>query len=108
MPAPAETKENPTIVEIKDLLSKSLSVLFERATAGGKLQILDDKHELTQPLPREGPLQDCEFGFILVHTWDWLKKKNALNGVLKDEQKVTQVAIELIRRTIQRIAARDP
>jgi hypothetical protein len=122
---PVEGAERTTKDEIRDLLSQALTVLFERAVtfdgdALRDIHVEDDKgvDEKGAQLPREGMLQDCEFGMNLVYTWDWLKPKGGLKGAVVDDKKVAAAVaydkkvaaavVELVRRAVERVLTHKP
>jgi hypothetical protein len=103
MAVPVEKKENKAVLEIRENLFNALTELFKRATLKeGEIHVVDDKGE--------GPLQDCEFGIILVLSWDWLreglKHGNTPVGIFTDD-KVKKVVLDLVKKTIRRLATRQ-
>lgn len=85
--------------------------MFGRAVSGAPagseitdsyIRIVDDKEKL----PKSGPLQDCEFGMILVLARDWCQ-----GGYIESEffnsLRFEQVVLLLVRRAVDRVLEID-
>jgi hypothetical protein len=106
-------ESNELILEIRGHLSRALRALFERAIKDGSeddpICVLDDK---AGGLPKRGPLQDCEFGWILFHCWTRLNRQRKPEGIVADDAEreeiltdatVDQVLLQLVLSTVCRV-----
>lgn len=87
--------------------------MFERAVSGieggseitdESLVILDDKNDLvTDPrLNESGPLQDCEFGMILVLAREWFGEANTQTDFFNNPR-FQKAILLLVRRVVDRV-----
>src|SRR2546421_3852154 len=66
-----------SLVLIRNQVIDAVKVIFDRAIERGPdapdaPEITDKKTKLKPPLSDSGPLQDCEFGMILLLVRNWL------------------------------------
>lgn len=87
---------NSRVDEVAGSTLKALNVVLGRA-------LENNKHVLDQKEPAEGPVQDSEFGMILLMGRKWLRKLDKLEGTLANEDNVADISLELLRRTSERI-----
>jgi len=94
----------PILVEIETHVRTALNVMFDTAMEGASPEIADRKDEETDLEP-SGPLQDCEFGMILLQGRRWLAQREALNGSIADREAVERVVVQLVARVVDRALA---
>lgn len=101
----AARRSEPMLRRIEEAVTKALNLLLERATQDDEIHIVDHKSWYVSA-PDEGPLQDCEFGMILVLGREWLQEKRGrLSGKIGDEEEVERVIVELVQRIADRALA---
>lgn len=71
------TQDSPEIALIRKEAQDAISEMFKRAIEhGANAPVIEDKkNELEDPLKKFGPLQNCEFGMILLLARDWMGKE---------------------------------
>src|SRR5438046_2060303 len=108
MPQPAlENRANLNLNPIQSEVVDAIRELFKRATskaadsrevADNQIVIADDKPDLN----KIGPLQDCEFGMILVLAREWCNDAS-LEPDFFGSSILEQVVLALVKRVIDRV-----
>lgn len=95
---------------IRGHVIEAVRVIFNRATERGHdvPEINDKKTKLKPPLSDSGPLQDCEFGMILLLVRGWFRDESFENEFFEniksaDFEKVVGL---LVKRTVERVLVR--
>src|SRR5580658_936422 len=96
---PSGTRSGLTLIQQEAL--KAIEILFANATRSG----MDDPNiEDEKPdFPPQGPLQNAEFGMVLLLTRDWLKDRMYQSIKQAD---LEEVIIALLESTVNRVSVR--
>jgi hypothetical protein len=105
--APATSSESggDIIRKTEDQILRAVNELIRRACSGGDAdpRIIDRKEEIAAM--RQGSVQDCEFGLVILTVHDWFDKRHRLGEELPNRERVKTLVISLVHRTLKRIAA---
>jgi hypothetical protein len=99
------TSAEPDLAPIRKQALEAVKVMFERATEHypDSVDVSDNKEEVKDTtLSASGPLQDCEFGMVLLLVRDWLGDE-FFNSPGVSEEKFHWIISSLVESTVTRL-----